>query len=67
MKRKCILNPKLEKILQKKQHIDLSIRLKSMKPQVDAQCPESFVFYKTLFRPDKIQQNSLCKKILAIL
>ncbi len=61
MKRTNILNPKIEKILRIKQNQDLSIRIKTIKPQVNVQCPESFIFYKTLFHSDKIQSND-CKK-----
>ena len=60
MKRANISNRKIEKIFRIKQNQDLSIRLKTIKPQVNVQCPESFIFYKTLFHSDKIQPAT-CK------
>ena len=60
MKRANISNRRIEKIFRIKQNQDLSIRLKTIKPQVNVQCPESFIFYKTLFHSDKIQPTT-CK------
>ena len=62
MKRTNILNPKIVKILKIKQNKDLYIRIKTIKPQVNVQCPESFIFYKTLFHLDKIHPNDSKKK-----
>ena len=57
MKKPTILNPKIEKIFRKKQNDNLFTKLKTIKPQVDIQCPESFLFYKSSFHSYKIQPS----------
>ena len=57
MKKPTILNPKIEKIFRKKQNYNLFTKLKTMKPQVDIQCPESFLFYKSSFHSYKTQPS----------
>ena len=57
MKKQTILNPTIEKILRKKQNFNLFTKLKTMKPQVDIQCPESFLFFKTSFHSYKTQSS----------
>ena len=75
MKKPNILNPKIEQILRKKQKHNLLTKIKTMKPQVDIQCPESFIFDKTTFHSygtqpslgkkyDTVQNNN--KKIVDI-
>ncbi len=58
MKKASILNPKIEQIVRKKQNSILFTKLREMKPLVNIQCPESFIFYKTSFHPNKTQANS---------
>ena len=57
MKRENILNKKIEKILQDKQNHNMFTKLKTMKPLVNMQCPESFLFYKTQFHSYRTQPN----------
>ena len=57
MKRPNILNPKIEQIFRKKENRNLFTKLKEMKPQVDIQCPESFIFFKTTFHSYKTQPS----------
>ena len=64
MKRPNILNPKIEQIFRKKQNYNLFTKLRGMKPQVDIQCQESFIFYKTTFHSYKTQPSIGNKKIL---
>ncbi len=59
MKRANILNQKIEKIFEKKQNHDLSIRLKTIKPQINIQCPKSFLLHKTLFHNCKTEHNTI--------
>ncbi len=59
MKRANVLNKRIETILQAKQNQDMFTKLKTMKPLVNIQCPESFKFYKTQFH-SKTQSN-VCK------
>ena len=58
MKKPTILNPKIEKIFRKKQNDNLFTKLKTIKPQVDIQCPESFLFYKSSFHSYKTQPST---------
>lgn len=62
MKRANILNPKIEQILRKKQNQNLFTKLKTMKPLVNIECPESFIFYQTTFHSYKTQPNNGNKK-----
>ena len=59
MKRETVLNKKIEKMLHAKQTKNMFTKLKTIKPQVNIQCPESFLFYKTQFH-SKTQPN-VCK------
>lgn len=58
MKKASILNQKIEQLLRKKQTNNLFTKLKTMKPLVDIQCPESFIFFKTTFHSYKTHANS---------
>ena len=64
MKRPNILNTKIEQILRKKQNHNLFTKLREMKPQVDIQCPESFIFFKTTFQSYKTQPSIGNQKFL---
>ena len=44
MKKVNILSPKIEKLLRKKENHNLFIKLKTMKPFININCPESFLF-----------------------
>ena len=53
MKKANILSPKIEQILRKKENHDLFVKLKTMKPLINIDCPESFLFYQTTFHSNK--------------
>ena len=57
MKKANILSPKIEQILRKKENHNLFIKLKSMKPLINIDCPESFLFYQTTFHSKKKKKN----------
>ena len=57
MKREHILSKKIEKILQDKQNHNMFTKLRTMKPLINIQCPESFLFYKKQFHSFKTQPN----------
>jgi hypothetical protein len=50
MRKAPILNPKVEEFFKKKIHHNLLSKIKHMKPLVNSDCPESFIFYKTKFQ-----------------
>lgn len=58
MKRMKILNRRIEQIFKKKQDHDLVTKLKTIKPTIDVKCPESYVFYKTQFYPNKTEPKN---------
>ena len=66
MKKVNILSPKIEKLLRKKENHNLFIKLKTMKPFININCPESFLFYQTTFHSNKIQNNLGNQKIFII-
>jgi len=58
MKRMKILNRRIEQIFKKKQDHDLVTKLKTIKPTIDVKCPESYVFFKTQFYPNKTEPKN---------
>ena len=58
MKRTKILNRRIEQIFKKKQDHDLVTKLKTIKPTIDVKCPESYVFFKTQFYPNKTEPKN---------
>ena len=62
MKRITILNKRIESIFQKKQYKDLYSRLKSIKPLVNMDCPESYMKSKSIFHSYKTEINLNPKK-----
>lgn len=56
MRKAPILNPKVEAFFKKKIQHNLLSKIKNMKPLVNSDCPESFIFYKTKFQV-KTQPN----------
>ena len=58
MKRIKILNRRIEQIFKKKQDHDLVTKLKTIKPTIDVKCPESYVFFKTQFYPNKTEPKN---------
>lgn len=57
MKKMKVLNLKIEKEYQKEQNKYLYNKLKTVKPSVNIKCPESYVFYKTVFKKKGIFKN----------
>ncbi len=55
-----ILNLKIEAKCQKEQNSYLLNKVKKAKPLVNIKCPESYIFYKTIFRKNGVPKN-LCK------
>ena len=53
MKKTNILNRKIEQIFRQKENHDLFVKLKTMKPLINIDCPESFLFYQTTFHSNK--------------
>ena len=58
MKRIKILNRRIEQIFKKKQDHDLVTKLKTIKPTIDVKCPESYLFCKTQFYPNKTEPKN---------
>ena len=67
MKKTSILSPRIEQILKKKENHDLFIKLKTMKPLINIDCPESFLFYQTTFHSNKNRKNIGNQKIFIII
>ena len=57
MKKMKILNLKIEKKCQNEQNKYLYNKLKAAKPIVNIKCPESYIFYKTVFQKKGIFKN----------
>lgn len=58
MKKMVVLNPRIEEIFKKKFNHNLFAKIKSMKPLVNSNCPESYIFFKTSFHTNKTLPNS---------
>ena len=62
MKKMRVLNPKIEEIFKRKLNHNLFTKIKTMKPLVNDNCPESYIFFKTTFHT-KTQPSSSKIKI----
>ena len=64
MKKVNILSPKIEQLLRKKENHNLFLKIKTMKPLININCPESFLFYQNTFHSSKFQKYIGNKKYL---
>ena len=59
LKRIKISNKRIERFFQKKHDQELITKLKTIKPTIKIQCPESYIFYKTQFNSYKTEPKKL--------